>query len=58
MKQSIFMLTFLLMLIINAWGQSVGSEAPDFTLTSTDNETITLSDYKGKVVYLFFFGYN
>jgi len=34
----------------------VGDTAPDFTLKSTDNESITLSNYKGKsnVVILFF----
>ncbi|HCI71008.1 MAG TPA: hypothetical protein DHV30_10600, partial [Balneola sp.] len=30
----------------------------DFTLTSLSNEQITLSDLKGKVVYIFFFGSN
>jgi peroxiredoxin len=37
--------------------QEVGEEAPDFILTSTDNETIILPEYRGKVVYLFFFGW-
>jgi peroxiredoxin len=35
-----------------------GQEAPDFTYTSLENEQITLSDLRGKVVYLFFFGAN
>ncbi|HAW78630.1 MAG TPA: hypothetical protein DF712_10570 [Balneola sp.] len=35
-----------------------GEPAPDFTLTSLSNEQITLSDLKGKVVYIFFFGSN
>ena len=35
-----------------------GESAPDFTLTSLSNEQITLSDLKGKVVYIFFFGAN
>ena len=38
-------------------------EAPDFTLSSTimnntNNGDISLADFKGKVVYLFFLGYN
>ena len=35
-----------------------GEQAPDFTLTSLSNEQITLSDFQGKVVYIFFFGAN
>lgn len=30
--------------------------APDFTLTSLDGEQITLSELRGNVVYLFFYG--
>ncbi len=32
----------------------MGSEAPDFTLMGTDGSSHTLSDYRGKVVYLEF----
>jgi len=31
-----------------------GSQAPDFTLETLDGETVTLSDYRGKVVFLNF----
>jgi peroxiredoxin len=31
--------------------------APEFTLESLDGENISLSDFKGKVVYIFWFGY-
>jgi peroxiredoxin len=34
----------------------VGEQAPDFTLQSLDHGEISLSDYNGKVVYLFFLG--
>ncbi|SMO92567.1 peroxiredoxin family protein [Gracilimonas mengyeensis] len=34
----------------------VGEKAPDFTYNSLDHGEISLSDYEGKVVYLFFFG--
>jgi peroxiredoxin len=39
-------------------GQNVGSPAPDFTLNSLEHGQISLSQNKGKVVFLFFFGYN
>jgi peroxiredoxin len=32
------------------------SKAPDFSLTSSDNKTVNLSDSKNKVVVIFFFG--
>jgi peroxiredoxin len=32
-----------------------GAEAPDFTLTSTDDETVTLSSFRGKTVVLEWF---
>jgi peroxiredoxin len=32
------------------------NKAPDFSLTSSDGNTVKLSDYSGKVVVLFFFG--
>ncbi|MEO9886183.1 MAG: redoxin family protein [Balneola sp.] len=35
-----------------------GEKAPDFTLTSLQNEQIKLSELEGKVVYIFFFGAN
>lgn len=38
--------------------QSVGTVAPDFTHSTLSNGTISLSNYRGKVVYLFFFGWN
>jgi hypothetical protein len=41
-----------------AMGQSVGTQAPDFTHETLEDGTISLSDYRGKVVYLFFFGWN
>jgi peroxiredoxin len=33
-----------------------GTTAPEFSLTSLDSKTVKLSDYKNKVVTLFFFG--
>ena len=34
---------------------SVGTVAPDFTTTNDEGKTVSLSDYKGKVVVLYFY---
>jgi peroxiredoxin len=55
------LLTISLMLLLTgvSFAQiNVGDDAPDFTYTSLENEQITLSDLRGKVVYIFFFGAN
>lgn len=38
--------------------EAVGVDAPSFTYTSLSNTQVSLSDYSGKVVYLFFYGAN
>ena len=35
---------------------AVGTVAPDFIYSSLDGQEFTLSDFRGKVVYLFFYG--
>jgi hypothetical protein len=50
-------LCFALMLISNLYGQNVGTQAPDFTHNTLAHGTVSLSEFQGKVVYLFFFGY-
>ena len=35
----------------------VGDNAPDFTLKGLDNRNYSLSDYRGKVVFVNFFGW-
>lgn len=58
MNKYISLLLFYLISISNTFGQGVGTEAPEFSLSSLEHGQITLSDYTGKVVYLFFFGFN
>ncbi|MGH7849203.1 MAG: SCO family protein [Thermodesulfobacteriota bacterium] len=36
------------------YGSSYDMKAPDFTLTNQDGEKVTLGDFKGKVVFMFF----
>ena len=51
--------SILFLLLTSAlFAQEVGTQAPDFTFVTLDGSTISLSDYRGKVVYLFFFGWN
>ena len=48
---------FFAMLILLTFSQIVhGDLAPDFTLTDIDGNTFSLSDFRGKVVILDFFG--
>lgn len=51
------MLFMLSMLGLPLFGQTVGNPAPEFTLNTLDGDTLSLSDYQGKVVFLYFFGY-
>jgi hypothetical protein len=53
-------LSLFLMCIISGMvvSQEVGKTAPEFSHITTNNTTLNLSDYRGKVVYLFFFGWN
>ena len=49
----------LLLVASGAMGQpGVGDEAPPFMYGSVSHGTVSLSDYAGKVVYLYFYGYN
>jgi len=36
------------------YGSSYDMQAPDFTLTNQDGEKVTLGDFKGKAVFMFF----
>ena len=48
----------LLLLISVSGAQQVGTAAPPFSHISLDHGQITLADYLGKNVYLFFFGWS
>lgn len=50
-------LIFLFLFTIPLFAVNVGETAPDFTLTEYQGTSVSLSDFKGKVVYLFFLGY-
>lgn len=43
-------------LLINSRKMQIGSQSIDFTLSSLDNETMSLSSFKGKFVLLYFWG--
>jgi len=43
-------------ILIPVSGQSVGDEAPDFTYNDLFGNEVTLSEFEGKVVFLYFFG--
>lgn len=59
MRRILLTAASLFVLSATAWPQgSVGSPAPNFTKATLDHGQITLTQYRGKVVYLFFAGYN
>lgn len=58
MKRAWLAPIFALLLVCgSAAAFTVGTEAPDFTLTDSWGESHTLSDYRGNVVVLMFFGH-
>ncbi|MCB2198704.1 redoxin domain-containing protein [bacterium] len=44
--------------VLPAQAVEVGETAPEFTLSDTDGMSHSLSDYRGTVVYIMFFGYS
>ncbi|RMG67222.1 MAG: T9SS C-terminal target domain-containing protein [Calditrichaeota bacterium] len=57
-RKTICAALLFLAVALNALAQGVGDPAPPFTHNSLENGQISLSDFAGKVVYLYFFGYN
>ena len=57
MKYLTIIIYSILVLIFTVEAQDVGTQAPDFMHNTLDHGQISLSDYQGKVVYLFFFGW-
>lgn len=57
MKTILLSVSLMLIISFRAVSQNVGDTAPDFSLADLSGNTVKLSDYKGKVVALFFFGY-
>ncbi len=52
------LLTLFMLFPVLISAQALGTPAPDFTYSTLSHGTISLSDYSGKVVYLFFFGWD
>ena len=50
------MILMLIMCIPPSYAQKVGDKAPDFTYKNMDGKDVTLSSFKGKVVFLYLFG--
>ncbi len=57
MKKAIFILFVSIMTAINTFAgvPKVGTAAPDFTAKDQDGKTVTLSQFKGKKVVLYFY---
>lgn len=56
LRNSLFIVLVLMAYSLSLSAQQVGNVAPNFSLRGLDGNTYTLSDLKGKVVYIFLFG--
>ncbi|WP_421773765.1 redoxin family protein [Gracilimonas sp.] len=55
--KKLLLLPFAILFTASVLAQvNTGEEAPGFTYTSLENEEVSLSDFDGKVVYIFFYG--
>ena len=57
MKKILFIFFYLTIQNFNLFAQGIGTQAPNFTHETLDHGQISLTDYAGKIVYLFFFGW-
>ena len=57
LRAALFVVTFgaTPLMVLAATAPSVGSPAPDFTLTSQEGTPVSLKDYRGKWVVLYFY---
>jgi peroxiredoxin len=55
-KKIISMATTIAISVTCLLGQNVGDDAPEFSYQSLTGDTVKLSDYQGKVVFLYLFG--
>lgn len=58
MKRFFRYITGLMFMAVPLMAQNVGDPAPNFSYNALGGGQITLSDHQGKVVYIFFFGFN
>lgn len=56
MKKLISLTSAIAISVASLLGQDVGDDAPEFSYQSLSGDTVKLSDYQGKVVFLFLFG--
>jgi peroxiredoxin len=57
MKKCLKMMAFIIYCLSSGTSAlSIGDKAPDFTLTTTADSTCALSQNKGQVTLLYFFG--
>lgn len=50
----VFLIIFML-LTTPLYAQEMGRKATDFTLNTLDHGRLSLSDYKGKIIFIFFY---
>jgi len=56
MKKLLSLTSAIAISVVCLLGQDVGENAPEFSYQSLTGDTVKLSDYNGKVVFLFLFG--
>ncbi len=57
-KIKTFLFFCTIFFVSSSFAQDIGTKAPGFSFQTLDHGRISLSDFRGKVVYLFFLGYD